>query len=95
MRLTKYQPSENILPFNGNVELKLKDLCLTKEEVMAYGHGEDYQAFLWHISDLEIFDKPKELSEFRKMYRSKGYPQNQSWYLTEAPQSWCYVEVER
>lgn len=30
-----------------------------------------------HISDLEIFDKPKKLSEFRRK---------------EAPQNFCYVE---
>ena len=31
----------------------------------------------WHISDLKIYDKPKELSEFK---------------VTRPPQSWCYVE---
>ena len=67
-------PSERIMPFNGNVEPKLKNLCLTKEEVMAYGKGQDYQAFLWYIDNLVIFDKPKELSEFsafRKPYWNK------------------------
>ena len=34
--------------------------------------------YAWHISDLAIYDKPKELSEFG---------------LTRPPQSWCYVEV--
>lgn len=58
-------PNERILPFNWNVEQKLEQLCLTKEEVMAYGKGQDYQAFLWHIFNLEIFNKPKELSEFK------------------------------
>ena len=67
-------PTERILPFNWNVEQKLEQLCLTKEEVMAYGNGEDYQAFLWHIDNLVIFDKPKDLSEFsafRKPYWNK------------------------
>lgn len=35
-------------------------------------------AYAWHISNLKIYDKPKELSEFG---------------LTRPPQSWCYVEV--
>ena len=60
-------PTERILPFNWNVEQKLKDLCLTKEEVMAYGKGQDYQAFILHIDSLEIFDYPKELNEFYKV----------------------------
>ena len=64
-------PTENILPFNWNVEKKLSELCLTKEEVMAYGNGEDYYACLWHISNLEIFDRPKELNEFYKGFRRK------------------------
>lgn len=41
---------------------KLKQMCLTIEEVKAYlgaNHG-----FNWHITDLKIYDKPKDLSEF-------------------------------
>lgn len=33
--------------------------------------------FAWHISDLVIYDTPKELSEFGKI---------------KSPQSWCYIE---
>jgi predicted transcriptional regulator len=70
----------------------LEQSCLTYRELDDYLQCEIGCAI--HISNLEIFDKPKELSEFRKYYRSKGYPQNQSWYLTKAPQSWCYIEVD-
>lgn len=52
-----------------------------------------------HISDLEIFDKPKELSEFRTVNKS-GTPQYEFGVgkcdykkLTKAPQSFCYVEI--
>lgn len=93
-------PTERILPFNWNVEQKLKQLCLTKEEVMAYGKGQDYQAFLWHISNLVIFDKPRELSEFyithitidvgKKIRTPLMYPRK----LTKAPQSWQFIETE-
>lgn len=52
-----------------------------------------------HISDLEIFDKPKELSEFNHWTDKKI-----QWYsvgekvkvmvsLTKAPQNMCYVEI--
>ena len=93
-------PTERILPFNWNVEQKLKQLCLTKEEVMAYGNGEDYQAFLWHISNLEIFDKPKELSEFKHTTHYRRYGsfrveiEEQIVPLTKAPQNYCYIEGE-
>lgn len=56
-------------------EKALKDACLTKDEVEAYGDGKDVVG--WVISDLKIYDKPKQLSEFG---------------LTRAPQSWCYVK---
>lgn len=85
-------PTERILPFNWHVEQKLKQLCLTKEEVMAYGNGEDYQAFLWHIDNLVVFDKPKELSEFKICRKCLDY--NAFIPLDKAPQNWCYVEVE-
>ena len=62
----------------------------------------------WHISDLKIYDQPKELSEFRLPCTQK---QCASWckdmkvegaiclnkdkrFITRPPQSWCYVEVE-
>lgn len=55
-----------------------KESCLSFEEIKQYigiCFGENFYA--WHISDLVIYDKPKELSEFS---------------LTRPPQSWCYVE---
>lgn len=51
--------------------------CLTYEDIEAYFGDEDYEACFWHISDLEVCDTPKELSEFS---------------LKRPPQSWCYVE---
>ena len=38
--------------------------CLTYEKLCDYGKGKDLYG--WHIDDLKIYDKPKELSEFRK-----------------------------
>lgn len=41
---------------------KLAQMCLTIEEVKAYlGNNNGYN---WHISNLVVYDKPKELSEF-------------------------------
>lgn len=42
--------------------------CLTKDELMNYGKRKTLYG--WHISDLKIYDKPKELSEF---YRPCSY----------------------
>ena len=55
-----------------------------------------------HISDLRIYDKPKELSEFRKPCKINLPMCDRCEYystwngrcenITRAPQSWCYVE---
>lgn len=39
---------------------------LTTEEIFDYLGGEGKWGYGWHISDLKIYDKPKELSEFHK-----------------------------
>lgn len=38
--------------------------CLTDDELLKYGNYKSLYG--WHISDLKIYDKPKELSEFNK-----------------------------
>lgn len=40
-----------------------KAMCLSYKEVKTYGKGKTLYG--WHISDLKIYGKPKELSEFR------------------------------
>lgn len=41
----------------------LKEMCLSAQEIFDYiGIGK--HLYGWHISDLKIYDKPKELSEF-------------------------------
>lgn len=44
----------------------------------------------WHISDLVIYDKPKELRKFSGLRQTKFGLEPVS--LTRPPQSWCYVE---
>ena len=58
----------------------------------------------WHISDLVIYDKPKELSEFShtQEYINKIRMSVSHWEygiddecarpLRKPPQSWCYVQ---
>lgn len=58
----------------------LKEMCLSVQELFDYiGIGKHLYA--WHISDLKIYDKPKELSEF---YNLKGET------IKRAYQSWGY-----
>ena len=59
--------------------------CLTKDEIADYSNGQ-YFIYGWHISDLVIYDKPKELREFVV----ERYPCLAR--LKRPPQSWCYVE---
>lgn len=42
----------------------LKCTCLTKDELNAYLGNKD--GYGWHISDIKIYDKPKEISEFKR-----------------------------
>ena len=67
-----------------------KDACLTYEEMFDYiGSGEGYAI---HITNLEIFDKPKEIWTFgKKAGKCAGVDVYET--LVRAPQSWCYIEV--
>lgn len=60
--------------------------------------GEEY-GYGWHISDLVIYDKPKELSEFYR--HDNSYDNAFGWAfedreknipITRPPQSWFYIE---
>ena len=81
--------------------LVTKDACLTEKELLKYG-GQ----YAWHISNLVIYDKPRELCEFKKINRECWYAdlglakrdcpecQNEKCFIQRPPQSWCYVESE-
>lgn len=76
----------------GNVHEYAKSLVrmarLTEGEMRSYANGKN--CYAWHISDLVIYDKPKELSELTALRNTKfGY---EPIKITRPPQSWCYVE---
>lgn len=48
----------------------LKHSCLAYDEVVAY--GKLAPLYGWHISDLVIYDKPKELSDFATFCKGTG-----------------------
>ena len=99
-RITEYECSSD-----GFGELATTcGTCLTYDEILNYCNGNDLYG--WHITDLVIYDKPKELSEFKQIKIIRGYHKEgetkiekllkgsriEVKYLTRPPQSWCYVE---
>lgn len=92
-----------LAPLNHAPDDVEKQTCLTREEIVNYLKGTGYG---WHISDLRIYDTPKELIEFYTWEKCKscsksGYESTACIYdencmipaaITKAPQSWCYVE---
>ena len=79
------------------------ETCLTYRQVADYGKGKILYG--WHISDLKIYDTPKELSEFSRpcSYRGLCFSCKRTSFkkdgnllcntkITRPPQSWMYVE---
>lgn len=64
----------------------LTQTCVTHDDLWKYGNGKTLYG--WYISDLKIYDEPKELGEFH--HCGEGYHFNPA--VTKPPQSWCYVE---
>ncbi|MBE6912112.1 MAG: ASCH domain-containing protein [Ruminococcaceae bacterium] len=87
---------------NGDKEY-YDNSCVSYKEAYRYLRNVK-KAYGWHISDLVIYDKPKELSELKKINRECWYAdlglakrdcpecQNKGCFVQRPPQSWCYVE---
>ena len=78
--------------------------CLSQAEIIAY-IGDKGRCYGWHISNLKIYDTPRELSEFRRAcpnswycescamhWENNGTCGNESLQIKRPPQIWCYVE---
>ena len=78
----------------------LVDAQLTKAQ--AHRYLKEKTGYAWRITDLKIYDKPKELREFVKYRADWGFRAgigaltglDCNEYITRPPQSWMYVEVE-
>lgn len=78
----------------------LHDTCLSVEEIKEYANGKT--VYGWRISDLKVYDTPKELGEFYT--HDKTFDNSFGGYWTDEekkatlkrpPQSWFYCnEVE-
>lgn len=106
-RVDKYTFSNLEAEYRIN-DIDIAKTCLNHPELIEYGKGKPLYG--WHISELKIYDKPKELGEFRKAgfmteeeWLYALYPNThchyQAWAkrfeLTRPPQSWCFVEEEK
>ncbi len=67
----------------------MAETCLSEIELNDYLDGETGCG--WHISALQIYDKPRELSEFHKPEMPMGLRYEDDT-IKRPPQSWCYVE---
>lgn len=85
-------------------QISLQKLCedihLSIHEFCFYGNGKPLYG--WHISELVIYNEPKNLYEFSK--HDNTYDNAFGWMfddrqknvqLTRPPQSWCYVEAKQ
>lgn len=85
-----------------NSHLALREFpltCLTDKQIIDY-LGNGVTGYGWHISNLKIYEKPLDISNF---FHACDKPSDQNCYVCEesgkarckqlirAPQSWCYV----
>lgn len=84
----------------------LKNSCLTYTDLHSY-IGSGNSGYGWHISELKIYEKPKELSELWGRKNCLAADTVECWNcfaacreingkryqpLRRPPQSWCYIE---
>lgn len=87
-----------LAPLNHAPDDVERQACLTREEIVQYLKGIGYG---WHITNLRIYDVPRELSEFERPYECNECDAkwatecnacHEETKIKRAPQSWCYVE---
>lgn len=64
------------------------NLCVAMTDDELHGYLGHYQGYGWHISGLRLYDKPRQLEEFRRPCDQEGAVR----YVKRPPQSWMYVE---
>jgi predicted transcriptional regulator len=90
---------------NDDIETEIRAIsasCVSKEELNAYGSKAPL-LYGWHISDLRIYDTPRDLGEFKTLCRVDADCCACPYYnytkmgcdgrvIGRPPQSWCYVD---
>ena len=88
---------------NDDIEVEIKAIsasCVSKEELNTYGTKAPF-LYGWHITDLRIYDTPRDLGEFSpplencigKVCDEFGCASCENGgHIKRPPQSWCYVD---
>jgi hypothetical protein len=75
---------------------ELEQTCLSYEEFETYGNTQNLYG--WHISDLVIYDKPRELSDFKTICRN-AYCQDDwgkpTWFCKDGYSSCAVIDKEK
>lgn len=107
-KIHKFDPNYSLglqYCFNNNTDDFLKKSCLSAYDLLTYlsrdkGNKEYSVGYGWYITNLKIYDKPKELSEFSKVCpyyddceNCKHKSENcKEWREIKRPlQSWGYI----
>lgn len=83
----------------ANADIAEQQSKVKREKILEYANGNE--VYGWHISDLVIYEKPRELGEFRKyigIFDGATEKELEELGILDArikrpPQSWCYVET--
>lgn len=78
--------------------------CLSLRDMHDYLHAQ--KGYGWHISNLKVYDEPKELGEFKGLCKVESDCCACPYYnyskmdcdgrtIKRPPQSWCYVEATK
>lgn len=98
-----YSPDESSVLECATNTLSSKELkeqsCLNWDDLSEYSNDFSKTLLAINITKLEIFDTPKELSEFKQRRNSYGKVDFKAkdyylYELTKAPQNYCYIEGE-
>lgn len=93
---------------NDDIEAEIKAIsasCVSKAELNTYGAKAPF-LYGWHISNLKIYDTPKELSKFKGLCKVESDCCACPHYnysrmdcdgrtIKRPPQNWCYVEEQK
>lgn len=73
----------------------VKRACLSEVKLKEYAKGKF--CYAWHISNLKIYDQPKELDQFAcssSAFENKNDGRIGLTGMKRPPQSWCYCYIE-
>lgn len=112
-RVYQYTTAANIEGVDITEDEVVSQSCLSRKELDAYEHSAEPREsciyliglYCWHISNLKIYAKPRELTELRRpclndlhcescgMYQAYSETcGNVALSVSRVLQSWCYVE---